>query len=723
MNSDHNLVMMKVMVKLKRVGKATVRRQWNLEKLKFRQKDLEREVDEKVKLWDSDSLSVEEHWSVLKETVIKSAEKEIGYTKKKRAKKPWVTEEMLEKMDKRRKWKSVNTDKGRVEYRRLNNALRRATDSAREKWWIRQCEEIENLDKIGRVDLVYARVRSLQKDRKGERASKEICNKHGVLLSEVDDIKSRWVEYIEELYDKPGKPRVIPIEDRDGILDDDKGPQLLAEEVRSAIQAMKKKKAEGIDGIPAELWKSLGEHGVKKLVQLCRKMYEQGKWPEDFVKSIMIPIPKKENATDCSDYRTISLIPHASKIMLRILTKRIENKASEYISKTQFGFRSGVGTRDAIGMVRMLCQRMMEHEQELFVCFVDFEKAFDRVNWVKLLEVLRSIGVDWRDRRMIGELYMQQETVVRVGGELSDRAVLGRGVRQGCLLSPLLFSIYAEHMMKEALDDSENGVKVGGRLIQDVRFADDQAMIDGKQEGLQRTMTRLEQTAKLYDMKINVKKTKVMRISRHGGGSVTIVIGGQQVEQVKQFQYLGTIISENGYCIAEVKKRIAMAKEAFKKHREILTKSLSINVRKRIVKAMVWPVALYGGECWTLKKDVTDRLKAFEMWVWRRLERVSWTEKCSNDEVLRRVNERRCIVETIVGRKKNWIGHVLRGDSVLRLVMEGRIEGKRPRGRKRKGMLDELMEEHTYSEMKRFAEEREKWRKWVPRTCHMAEHL
>jgi len=452
-------------------------------------------------------------------------------------------------------------------------------------------------------------------------------------------------------------------------------------------------------------------------------MYEQGKWPEDFVKSIMIPIPKKENATDCSDYSTISLIPHASKIMLRILTKRIENKASEYISKTQFGFRRGVGTRDAIGMMRMLCQRMMEHEQELFVCFVDFEKAFDRVNRLKLLEVLRSIGVDWRDRRMIGELYMQQETVVRVGGELTDRAVLGRGVGQGCLLSPLLFSIYAEHMMKEALDDSEDGVKVGGSLIQDVRFADDQAMIDGKQEGLQRTMIRLEQTAKRYDMKINARKTKVMRISRHGGGSVTIVIGGQQVEQVKQFQYLGTIISENGYCIAEVKKRIAMAKEAFKKHRELLTKSLSMNVRKRIVKAMVWPVALYGGECWTLKKDVPDRLKAFEMWVWRRLERVRWTEKCSNDEVLRRVNERRCIVETIVGRKKNWIGHVLRGDGVLRLVMEGRIEGKRPRGRKRKGMLDELMEEHTYSEMKRFAEDREKWRKWVPRTCHMAEHL
>ena len=120
----------------------------------------------------------------------------------------------------------------------------------------------------------------------------------------------------------------------------------------------------------------------------------------------------------------------------------------------------------------MLCERNLEHENELYICFVDFEKAFDRVNWVKMMEVLRSIQVDWRDRRMIVELYMRQEAVVRVVGGESEPGVIGRGVRQGCPLSPLLFAIYAEAMMIEAMEDVDEGVKVGGKLMKDVRFGD-----------------------------------------------------------------------------------------------------------------------------------------------------------------------------------------------------------------------------------------------------------
>ena len=122
----------------------------------------------------------------------------------------------------------------------------------------------------------------------------------------------------------------------------------------------------------------------------------------------MIPIPKKANASECGDYRTISLIPHASKILLKVLTKRIEHKAAGYISDSQFGFRRGVGTRDAIGVMRMLCERSLEIGQDVYICFVDFEKAFDRVDWVRMVKIW-NIGVDWRDRRLIVDLYMKQE--------------------------------------------------------------------------------------------------------------------------------------------------------------------------------------------------------------------------------------------------------------------------------------------------------------------------
>ena len=108
----------------------------------------------------------------------------------------------------------------------------------------------------------------------------------------------------------------------------------------------------------------------------------------------MIPLPKKNNAMKCTDFRTISLICHASKIMLKVLTKRIEAKAKHLIGRNQFGFRKGYGTRDAIGVMRALCERSLDHGNKVYVCFVDFEKAFDRVDWVKMFEILKNLHVD-----------------------------------------------------------------------------------------------------------------------------------------------------------------------------------------------------------------------------------------------------------------------------------------------------------------------------------------
>src|ERR1043165_6393374 len=131
---------------------------------------------------------------------------------------------------------------------------------------------------------------------------------------------------------------------------------------------------------------------------------------------------------------------------------------------------------NVIGVMRMLCERSLEHGNDVHICFIDFEKAFDRVSWVKMMEALKNIQVDWRDRRMIQALYMNQEAVVKVADGESEPGVIGRGVRQRCPLSPLLFSMYAEMMTIEAMQDVEEGVKVGGELVKDVKFVDDQGM-------------------------------------------------------------------------------------------------------------------------------------------------------------------------------------------------------------------------------------------------------
>jgi hypothetical protein len=214
-----------------------------------------------------------------------------------------------------------------------------------------------------------------------------------------------------------------------------------------------------------------------------------------------------------------------------------------------------------------------------------------------------------------------------------------------------------------------------------------------------------------------------MRVSKKGGGKVSINIGGQVAEQVTKFKYLGSYITEEARCEQEIKTRIAVAKEAFSNRRELLVRNMSKKVKKKIIKCLVWSVLLYGSETWTLNKEAVNRLEAMEMWIWRRMEKIKWTDKKKNVEVLDMVNERRQLITVIKRRKRRWIGHVLRGDGMLREVMEGRMNGERGRGRPRLGMLEEMKVdfgvevengqtkyEGWFGRMKRCAENRSQWR-------------
>jgi len=134
----------------------------------------------------------------------------------------------------------------------------------------------------------------------------------------------------------------------------EKGPDILDSLILEAIKEMKENRALGMDEIPAEFLKALGEHATMEMIQICKKMYEKGTWPQEFKRLETILIKKKANAMECGDYRTLSLICHASKILLKVLNRRIENKAKAFIGENQFGFRKGHGTREAIGVLRTL---------------------------------------------------------------------------------------------------------------------------------------------------------------------------------------------------------------------------------------------------------------------------------------------------------------------------------------------------------------------------------
>jgi len=182
--------------------------------------------------------------------------------------------------------------------------------------------------------------------------------------------------------------------------------------VEKPIKEMRNRKATGDDDVPGDVLKLLGESGLNILSKVSNSIYNTGECPQDFTEFTMIVLKKKTKAKKCSDYCTISLFAHTAKIIAKILRRRIERKIEDVLGEDQFGFRRGNGTRDAIGMMRIIAERTLEIDEELCVCFIDWQKAFDHVNWTKLMQILKRIGINWRERRLISKLYMEQKVKV-----------------------------------------------------------------------------------------------------------------------------------------------------------------------------------------------------------------------------------------------------------------------------------------------------------------------
>jgi hypothetical protein len=151
---------------------------------------------------------------------------------------------------------------------------------------------------------------------------------------------------------------------------------------------------------------------------------------------------------------------------------------------------------------------------------------------------------------------------------------------------------------------------------------------------------------------------------------VKIMIDQKQLQNVESFKYLSSILTNDGRRTCEIKCRIAMAKDAFNKKRALFTSKLDLELKKKLVKCYVWSRALYGAETWTLRAADQKHLESFEMWCWRRIEKISWTDHVRNEDVLLRVKEQRNILYEIRKRKANWIGHVLHRNCLLQQVIE-----------------------------------------------------
>ena len=190
--------------------------------------------------------------------------------------------------------------------------------------------------------------------------------------------------------------------------------------------------------------------------------------------SAFIPIPKKDNARECSNYHTTALISHTSKVMLKILQARLLQCMNHELSDVQAGFRKGRGTKDQIANIHWIIKKVKEFQKNIYFCFIEYTKDFDCVNHNKMWKILKDMRVPDHLTCLLRNLYAGQEATVRIGHETTDWFQIGKGVCQDCMLSPCLFNLYATYITWNAsMDEAQAGINISARNISNLRYADD----------------------------------------------------------------------------------------------------------------------------------------------------------------------------------------------------------------------------------------------------------
>lgn len=431
------------------------------------------------------------------------------------------------------------------------------------------------------------------------------------------------------------------------------------------------------------------------------------------MRSIFIALPKKPGAMECENHRTISLMSHCVKILLKVIMQRNKRRIHDEISEEQYGFMPDKGTRNAVFILKNIAERSIEVQKDLYLAFIDYKKAFDRVRHDEILQMLNEINVDDKDLRLIQNLYYDQSAVIRVGDNTTEECAIKKGVRQGCVMSPDLFSLYSEIILRDL--KGKPGVNVGGTNVNNLRFADDTVLIADSEERLQNLVNVTNTSSLKKGMELNVKKTECMVITKKKENDIpscNILVKGEKLKQVKSFKYLGTRISWNAKDDDEIKTRTAQAKATFQKLKNVLAnKNISFETRFRVLKCYVFPVFNYNCEAWTINATMAKRINAFEMWAFRKMQRISWTTKTTNEAVLRQVNKERDLLKSIRHRQARFLGHVMRKGKLEHLSLTGKIEGKRARGRQRQKYLHHLSE--NPNEVIHATYNRSNWKKFI----------
>ena len=242
--------------------------------------------------------------------------------------------------------------------------------------------------------------------------------------------------------------------------------------------------------------------------------------------------------------------------MLKILQASLQQYMNHEPPDVQAGFRKGRGTRDQIANIYWFMEKAREFQKNIYFCCIDYAKDTDNVDHHKLWKILQEMGIPDHLTCLLRNLYADQEATVRTGCGTTDWFQIGKAVRQGCILSPCLFNLYAEYIMRNAwLDETQAGIKIAGRNINNLRYADDTTLMAEREE-LKSFLMKVKEESEKIGLKLNIQKTNIMA----PGPITSWQIDGETMEAVKDFIFLGFQITADGDCSHEIKRCLLLGK-------------------------------------------------------------------------------------------------------------------------------------------------------------------
>ncbi|KAK3575619.1 hypothetical protein QTP86_031501, partial [Hemibagrus guttatus] len=347
-------------------------------------------------------------------------------------------------------------------------------------------------------------------------------------------------------------------------------------EVTEVVQQLLGGKALGVDEIRPEYLKSLDVVGLSWLTRLCNIAWRSGTVPLDWATGVVVPLFKKGDRRVCSNYRGITLLSLPGKVYSRVLERR----------------------------VRPVLEGSWEFAQPVHMCFVDLEKAFDRVPRGILWEVLWEYGVRGPLLRAVRSLYNQSRSLVRIASCKSDLFPVQVGLRQGCPLSPVLFIVFMDRISRRS--QGLEGVQFGDHRISSLIFADDVVLLASSGLDLQHALGRFAAECEAAGMRVSTSKSEAMVLDRKKV-VCTLQVGGEVLPQVEEFKYLGVLFMIEGRMDREIDRRIAAAAAVMRSmYRSVVVKKeLSRKAKLSIYQSIYVPTLTYGHELWVM----TERFK------------------------------------------------------------------------------------------------------------------